>query len=168
MKFKVGDRVKNKIGDFGFIKGIDTADKTYAVEYDKSFAGGHNCDGLCRDKHGWWAFEGSIELVKFTKDDLKDGDIVTLRNGDRLLFCDDCFYEFAEGESDNDLCYESELNTDLTYDDEDEECRKNDIVKVERPTTYITVFQRIEEKKEMTIAEIEKELGYGIKIIKED
>lgn len=165
MKFKVGDRVKNKIGDFGIIKGMDTDDKTYAVEYDKSFAGGHDCDGLCRDKHGWWASEGSIELVKFTKANLQDGDVVTLRNGDRLLFIDSEFWEFAESDTDNELCARRDLNNDLTFDGTG---RKNDIVKVERPTTYETLFQRIEGKKEMTIAEIEKALGYEVKIIKEE
>ena len=167
MKFKIGDRVKNESHGFGIIKKI-RSDGTYAVEFDEPFGSGHTCGGACKDNHGWWTLECDIELVKFTKDDLKDGDIVTLRNGDRLLFCDDCFYEFAEGDSDNDLCYECELNTDLTYDDEDTEYRKNDIMKVERPTTYITVFVRKEDKKEMTVAEIEKALGYGIKIIKEE
>ncbi|MBQ8298453.1 MAG: hypothetical protein IJX99_01025 [Clostridia bacterium] len=166
MEFKIGDRVKNKSRGFGTVKGIDGGD--YAIEFDEPIAGGHSCFGLCKENHGWWASGNFIELVKFTKDDLKDGDIVTLRNGDRLLFIDDEFAELTGNDTDNDLCYESDLSDDLTYDDEDTEYRKNDIMKVERPTTYGIVFERKEDKKEMTIAEIEKVLGYGIKIIKEE
>ena len=62
------------------------------------------------------------------------------------------------------VCDELEdyYNEDLTC----EGYEKHDIVKVERKGEVI--FERVEEtKKEMTIAEIEKELGYSIKIVKE-
>ena len=42
-----------------------------------------------------------------------------------------------------------------------------DIMKVERVIEYKIIFDRNTEVKEMTIAEIEKELGYSVKIIKE-
>ena len=41
-------------------------------------------------------------------------------------------------------------------------------MKVERAIEYKTVFDRDTEVKEMTIAEIEKELGYPIKVVKEE
>ena len=49
--------------------------------------------------------------------------------------------------------------------DDDE---NNDIMKVERPVMYHTVFERDETVKEMTLDEICKALGYEVKIIKEE
>lgn len=45
--------------------------------------------------------------------------------------------------------------------------REAEILKVEKPT-YDEVYNREEAVKEMTVAEIEKELGYSIKVIKEE
>ncbi|MNV71800.1 hypothetical protein D3C71_1648400 [compost metagenome] len=50
----------------------------------------------------------------------------------------------------------------------DRDYKNDDIVKVERPLNYEVVFDRYKNKREVTMAEIEKELGYGIKIIKEE
>lgn len=43
----------------------------------------------------------------------------------------------------------------------------NKIIEIQEPS-YTTIYRAEEEVKEMTIAEIEKELGYPIKVIKED
>lgn len=98
-----------------------------------------------------------------TKADLKDGDIVTLRNGDRLLLLDNGdFYNLGE-----DSChyiddlgdYEDNLKTC------DTECMEYDIIKVERPVKYETVFEREEEAQELTVDEISERLGYKIKVV---
>ena len=85
----------------------------------------------------------------FTKEDLKDGDIVTDREGDKSIFHDSELYG-------NTVCFEA-LNDDLTgvmdYSNED-------IVKVERPVTYETVFEREEEATEQVKTEKISKLSY--------
>lgn len=106
----------------------------------------------------------------FTKYDLKDGDIVTLRNGAKLVYCDDCFFDFGD-RIDNNLTDFEDLTNDLKYDDNSwsvDTKADNDIMKVERPTQYKTMYERKEEVKEMTLAQVCEELGYNVKIIKEE
>lgn len=95
--------------------------------------------------------------------DLKAGDIVTLRNGDRLLFAGENFIDLFKNPH-NSLCDINDLNDDMTVDD----CKNSDIMEVERPSRYITVFERGEETREMTLEEICKELGYNVKIVKNE
>lgn len=77
------------------------------------------------------------------KEELKKGDIVTLRNGDRLIYIpDDSEYsnDFIDiGECNNFLCSLSDLKDDLTYDGED---RDSDIVKVEKTVRTEIVYER--------------------------
>lgn len=136
MKFKVGDKVKvvrciihkncEQINTIGKI--INTvANRCFPYELE-------NCDEIFR--------EDELELVQekqFTKADLKDGDIVTYRNGSKKTVF-----------SDKLITGGGFLGSYLTnYNDELEEVSlKNsffDIVKVERPTHYETVFERKEE-----------------------
>lgn len=97
-------------------------------------------------------------------DDLKFADVLILRSGEKFVVADGCMYgekgsEYRDSDT-LDCCY---LN-DLTYDDEDKDCREYDIVQVIREGK--TVFKR--EAKKMTVAEICKELGYEVEIIKEE
>ncbi len=92
-----------------------------------------------------WSEEMFEGLAAFTKSDLKDGDICTLRNGDKDKYLDENFLNY---DIDN-------YNEDLTDVDSEKEY---DIVKVERPLKIETVFER-EEPTEMTIEEIEEKLG---------
>lgn len=136
MKFKVGDKVKvvrciihkncEQINTIGKI--INTvANRLFPYELE-------NCDEIFR--------EDELELVQekqFTKADLKDGDIVTYRNGSKKTVF-----------SDKLITGGGFLGSYLTnYNDELEEVSlKNsflDIVKVERPTHYETVFEIKEE-----------------------
>lgn len=104
-----------------------------------------------------------IEVNKMTKKDLKNGDIVTLRNGDRLVLCDECFNDLS-GDYSNHLYDLDELRDDLTYKAWDDDS-SSDIVKVERPVKYETVFERREEVKELTVDEISEKLGYKVKVV---
>ena len=99
--------------------------------------------------------------MEFKKDDLKNGDIVTLRNGDRLVFVGG--EDFIDLSDDNDNCLSDicDLEDDFTH----ESYEDSDIIKIERPVEYTTVFKR-EEAKEMTVEEISKALGYEVKVVK--
>lgn len=102
-------------------------------------------------------------LIK-DKYDLKNEDIVTLRNGDRLILIDDEFLDIS-GEKANNLSQLSNLNDDLTSN----YGWGDDIVKVSRPVAYTTVYERkTTTKKKMTVSEICKALGYDVEIIKEE
>lgn len=140
MKFKVGDKVRvidcdvkgtncenfNKV--FIITAILDRVEYPYKVkETDETFR------------------EEELELVEkqFTKSDLKDGDIVTDREGKKRTvskgFIVDNFGAIS-----------------LTYFSEDlkdkDGLKEHDIVKVERPTQYETIFER----KEEILDEVEK------------
>lgn len=136
MKFKVGDKVRvvrcrthkncEHINTIGKIIDI-VANRCYPYELE-------NCEELFR--------EDELVLVQekqFTKADLKDGDIVIYRNGNkRTVFLDKL------------ITGGGFIGKYLTnYNDELEEVSYEnsllDIVKVERPTHYKTVFERKEE-----------------------
>lgn len=162
-KFKVGDKVK-----------LNGNKKEF--EYGRAGVSYEEIGEIreIRDKEMFITFpsfgnnwHGKIDEVvpaEFIKKDLQDGDIITLRNGDRLIFTNNDFLDMSD-KHDNYLSDIYDLNDDLTYNDDDKD---SDIVKVERPTGYSTVFERVEEVKEMTIAEISKALGYEVKIVKEE
>lgn len=148
MKFKVGDRVeaikKEPKGKIGTIVRIWSDNCGAEVVFDDW-------------KYGWGE-NGShynvqndeIKLIKqnqFTKSDLKDGDIVTQRDGYQKVVCagekglrgiNECTYLQMENYTTNLLDKDKDTNFD--------------IIKVERPTGYETVFER----KEEILDEVEK------------
>lgn len=89
--------------------------------------------------------EDELELVEvqFTKSDLKDGDIVTYRNGLKKIVSGDKLCG-------NDLFAPLRYYTEDLKDVDGEE--EYDIVKVERPVKYETLFER----KEEILDEVEK------------
>lgn len=116
---------------------------------------------------------------KFTKSDLRTGDVVVLRNGYEYMVLRGC----AEGSevdrfvgigTTSEWEHFNVYNEDMTSDSEFVEL---DIVKVFRPKDnhyrpwenrereMDTVFIR-EEVKELTVAEISKLLGYDVKVVK--
>lgn len=98
------------------------------------------------------------------KEDLQNGDIVTLRNGDRLMYLDDYFTDLCNDHN-NSVCVLNDLDDDLSCHIEKP---VNDVMKVERPVRYVEVFERTEKVKEMTLKEVCDALGYEVKIIKEE
>lgn len=156
MWFKVGDRVRvvnpilleqqERKGEIFVIKEVGLTGNYY-------------------DEKGWVWLEKELELVeeyKMKKEDLKNNDIVTLKNGDRLLFFNGDFYDLGGSccHYIDDLDdYDDELMCDFDKD--------YDIIKVERPVKYETVFER-EDVKELTVDEISKILGYKVKVVGED
>lgn len=132
MKFKAGDEVKVIARKYGHHFNIGEIVKI--TQINKS---DYTCESF--NKHDiWWLKDNEVAEVKFTKSDLKDGDIVTYRNGNKRIV--------ISGK----LIDENGMGTKYlrSYDDQIKDkngCRNLDIVKVERPVKYETVFERKEE-----------------------
>ena len=105
-----------------------------------------------------------VEENKMAKEDLKNGDIVTLRNGDRLMLSVKSFCDLSENNH-NPIYTLNQFKDDLTYYINE---REDDIIKVERPVKYETVFEREEEVQELTVDEMSERLGYKVKVVGED
>lgn len=105
----------------------------------------------------------AFEELSFNKGDIKEGDIITLRNGDRLLVDADKDLQDLSEENDNSVASLYVYRDDMIHCCGDKDY---DIVKVERPVEYSTVYDRKEEVREMTVEEISKALGYEVKVVK--
>lgn len=160
MDFKVGDKVRIK-------KDLDSK-KDYKVrivsemeKYKGTVAKivgrrASNSYVLDIDESCWRWSDDTFELVEekeFTKSDLQDGDIVTLRNGLKYR------------KSGRKICTRY-TSISLNYFTENLKYREQnkgniDIIKIERPTKYETVYERlyerVEEDKKEILDETEKE-----------
>ena len=137
MEFKVGDKVRVVAKKHGHRFDIGEIVKIEEIS-DRNY----KCSSLEKNEL-WWMGEDEFTKVKFIKSDLKDGDIATDREGKKRTvskgFLVDNFGAIS-----------------LTYFTEDlkdaDGLQENDIVKVERPVKYETVFER----KEEILDEVEK------------
>lgn len=115
-------------------------------------------------KENSWSWDlRAFETIKVTKQELLDMPIGTKITTDRYyhnVFIKMDSDTFENG--DDDILDECDINDDLSVD-----YYGDKIIKIEKPT-YETFYEYSEEIKEMTMEEIEKELGYKVKIIKED
>lgn len=130
MKFKVGDKVKVIAKKHGHGFNIGEIVKIEEIS-DRDY----KCSSL-KENELWWMGEDEFTKVKFIKSDLKDGDIVTYRDGRKKIVFEDKFY------GSNHFVLLKYYTEDLKDIDGEEE---NDIIKVERPVKYETVFERKEE-----------------------
>lgn len=137
MKFKVGDKVKVIAKKHGHGFNIGEIVKIEEIS-DRDYT----CSSL-KENELWWMGEDEFTKVKFTKLDLKDGDIVTYRKGLKKIVSGDKLYG-------NDLFAPLRYYTEDLKDVDGEE--EYDIVKVERPVKYETLFER----KEEILDEVEK------------
>ena len=142
MKFKVGDKVRVIAKRYGHGFNIGEIVKIEEIS-DRDY----KCSSLEKNEL-WWMGEDEFTKVKFIKSDLKDGDIVTYRNGLKKIVS-------------GDKLYGNDLFTSLRYYPEDlkdvDGEEKNDIVKVERPVKYETVFEReevLDETEKKYLAEV--------------
>lgn len=142
MKFKVGDKVRVIAKRYGHGFNIGEIVKIEEIS-DRDY----KCSSL-KENELWWMGEDEFTKVKFIKSDLKDGDIVTYRNGLKKIVS-------------GDKLYGNDLFTSLRYYPEDlkdvDGEEKNDIVKVERPVKYETVFEReevLDETEKKYLAEV--------------
>ena len=70
---KVGDVVLVEDWGRGVVKDIDLRDEEgVAVEFDGSNEYFHDCDGCCKDKHGYWLPASDLELVAHEEDVAKN------------------------------------------------------------------------------------------------
>ena len=142
MKFKVRDKVKVIAKKHGHGFNIGEIVKIEEIS-DRDY----KCSSLEKNEL-WWMAEDEFTKVKFIKSDLKDGDIVTYRNGLKKIVS-------------GDKLYGNDLFTSLRYYPEDlkdvDGEEKNDIVKGERPVKYETVFEReevLDETEKKYLAEV--------------
>ena len=171
--FKAGDRVKlvrtddeissykERIGKIGTIQQCGwIIESAVNVKWD---------DGC---KSAVTPFKSNLELIKennMRKEDLKNYDIVTLRNGDKLILVDKNFAELDGKNNSNYISDLEDLNDDLTCDRTYPDTKTSDIVKIERFKSLDTniVYTREEQAEEMTVEQICKALGKNIKIVKQ-
>lgn len=170
MKYKVGDKVRvkedlksgNKYGGLLFVLGMEclkgkivTIKSVHANSYGLAEIAFHWTDEMLEN----------VENEIITKKDLRANDIITLRNGDMLSIDSKAFFNNLTENYSNDVSRIGDFDDDLTFVYNKKE---NDIVKVERPIAYKTIYAREKTKRKMTVAQICKELGCDVEIIKEE
>jgi len=176
-KFKKGDRVCF-IGDvddhklFWCIESLDDdIDKYNNVFTIDEISITNGIEIYTVVENNQWKFrDHELTLFKNKIDNkikLETGDIVTLRNGEKLVYLKDND-EFIDLDYDNENTIGNldSINGDFEHGYD----RDYDIVNIIRPEKYETIYIREERKevKKMTVAEICEALGYEIEIIKED
>lgn len=138
MKFRIGDKLKVinikhcqscNIGEIVKVVDVEEICKRYSCK---------TSEGLV-----FYFEESELEKLDFTKSNLKDGDIITYRNGiKRLVNATNEKIVFIQNP--NILSFDFyDFRDDLTNKNKDG--KAYDIVKVERATKYETVFERKEE-----------------------
>ena len=172
-KFQVGDKVR--IANPAFVSGYSLKGTVCTVtEIHDIYPRGNKYTLSVKGNvlNQYW-LDGELELVEpatFTKSDIKDGMVVEHKNGDRALILGGrLVYKDGNRRIEN-------FNDDLTYIISPFD--GVEIVRVYTVTSpggsitnifkdqYLTlIWERKPDYKEMTVEEIEKELGYKIKVI---
>ena len=167
MKFKVGEKVKIKKNlkeGYGF--------KYYVADEMEKFKGktvtiysvNSEAYRIEEDNMSWdWTEDMFEGLAIITKEELFKMPIGTKITTD--LEENNIFVKVGENDFCNNDCDHIEydnIKEDLSLD-----YYEGKIIEIQEPN-YTTIYKEDKQVKEMTIAEIEKELGYPIKVIKED
>ena len=167
MKFKVGEKVKIKKN---LKEGYDF--KYYVADEMEKFKGktvtiysvNSEAYRIEEDNMSWdWTEDMFEGLAIITKEELFKMPIGTKITTD--LEENNIFVKVGENDFCNDYrdhIEDDDINEDLSLD----YCGDK-IIEIQEPT-YRTIYRAETEVKEMTIAEIEKELGYPIKVVKEE
>lgn len=134
MEFKVGDKVKVIKCDTRGVN-CENLNKVSTITEIDERNGGYPY--VLRGMEEYFG-EKELELLErqFTKSDLKDGDIVTQRNGLKKMVFENKLYGSNHFVS---LTYYTEDLKDANGDEE------YDIIKIEKPGKYNTIFERKEE-----------------------
>ena len=168
MKFKVGEKVKIKKNlkeGYGF--------KYYVADEMEKFKGktvtiysvNSEAYRIEEDNMSWdWTEDMFEGLAITTKEELFKMPIGTKITTD--LEENNIFVKVGENDFCNNDCDHIEydnIKEDLSLDYYEE----GKIIEIQEPN-YTTIYKEDKQVKEMTIAEIEKELGYPIKVVKEE
>lgn len=186
-KIKVGDKIRvisKENEGWGY---EDLVGNEYIVDYIWTESNtGYECASLIGTPYSPYLF--NCELVnkkQFTKSDLKSGDIVELRNGNRYILIKDAKYnkykepiDTFEGVDLISSIYLDAYSDNLLYLQGD---KSYDIMKISDSFYIANIFRESpskplktpdwiwerEETEEMTLEEVCQELGRNIKIVKE-
>lgn len=169
MKFKVGEKVKIKKNlkegyDFKYYVADEMEKfkgKTVTIYSVNSEAYRIEEDNMCWD----WTedmFEGLAIITKEELFKMPIGTKITTDLEENNIFVKVGENDFCNDNADHieDVNIKDDLTINCDY-------YGNKIVEIQEPT-YNTIYKADTEVKEMTIAEIEKELGYPIKVVKEE
>lgn len=175
MKFKVGDRVRvteavtdhrqTEIGKIVTITDINGRGLSYYARKDVNYYDVNDSIFIF--------YEDELELAPFTKADLKDGMVVEYCDGDRRMVLGDKLIGYDSwvdivAFNDNLECKNNkDLNIDKVYNSDSHILK--DYFK-DKSLTLIWERNKEEEEsaKKMTVAEVEKELGYKVEIVSND
>lgn len=187
MKFKVGRKVRVKeelkVGSFyGEYHFADSMEKykgnTYVIEcvWDDHYYL-RRCTNA-NDQFYWKFTDEMLEPVDFTKADLETGMVVEYRTGGRKLVIEDYMYDFVywngfDHYDDNLLCKSRDAQCcDIMRVYRVKTSTLRDLGEIFLLENLDLIWERHEESEpeaqEMTLAEIEKELGRKIKIVSEE
>lgn len=167
MKFKVGEKVKIKKN---LKKGYDF--KYYVADEMEKFKGktvtiysvNSEAYRIEEDNMNWEWTEDMLEgLAIITKEELFKMPLGTIIKTDEKEH--NIFVKVGENDfynDDADHIESCDVNDDLSL-----KYFGNKIIEIQEPN-YTTIYKEDKQVKEMTIAEIEKELGYPIKVVKEE
>ena len=155
MRFKVGDKVRvrkdlivGKCYGEDNLSFVNDMEKYKGKQFEIIKTSG--CDYKF-DNSNYYFNDDMLEPA-FTKQDLRVGDRITLRNG---------MVEIWDGSRIGPLDYE-DINDDLTNNGN--LGSKLDIVKVEKLKKYETIYER-EKVRKMTVKEISEALGYEVEVV---
>lgn len=165
MKYKVGQKVRVR----NLKDGYRSPDGTLFTKEMESIAGTIVTIDQVRlenyhikeDHREWYWVDDFFEDVEFSKDLITDLSLVTLENGDRLIY-------IKERDEFKDLIVDYDNGLGEIEDIEsDGYVGKHKIVKIEQPEFRSVYSYSDNVVKEMTVEEISKTLGYEVKIVKE-
>ena len=171
MGFKVGDKVivrndliiGEKYGDDFFITGMkDFVGKIVTIKRVVE-------SGLYKVEENYYNWtDEMLEPFEFDKAFLKSGHIVKRRNDSYAIVLDDITYSDVGYSQLKD--YNDDLSNKFTKDLDIIAIYKpgyTDVFEILKGSHLTLIAKRPEEVKEMTLAEVCKELGYNVKIVKE-
>ncbi len=174
MEFKVGDIIKGK-KDNGYDFTNENMTKAKVIETNKEYMKieiiehKNKCNII-----SIYAVDNSsdrFEIVEYQKPTKKE--LLAMPVGTKITTADNKDNEFIYNNnrfinSKGDSIYTYEIMEDLTLQAGSVDIYGSKIIKIEKPQ-YTTIYEeKQKEIKEMTIAEIEKKLGYPVKIVKEE